>query len=342
MGRNKLSNEEKTRALTLLKEGASVIRVAAEVNVTRMAIYNQKKAVESLPPGTVPPRKPGSGAPQKTSPRTDKIMRREVLNDPAITAAELKKNHPALLGNVSVRTIQHRLQISLKLPTRRAANKPLLTEAMKKKRLSFCKRYRQWTPEQWKKVMFSDESTFRLVRMASTTVRRPSDVSRYHPKYTVKTVKPPDSVMVWGGFSGNKGRGGLYFLPKNVTMKGANYIEVLRDHLLVPYAIHECEVFMQDSAPAHRSKVVQKFLTDNNIPVLDWPGNSPDLNPIENAWNEMKKAIAKKRPTNINELKQALTKLWVEMDLSYFTKLATSMPKRIGMVIQYKGNMTKY
>ncbi|KAG0702681.1 Septin-1 [Chionoecetes opilio] len=140
MGRNKLSNEEKTRALTLLKEGASVIRVAAEVNVTRMAIYNLKKAVESLPPGTVPPRKPGSGAPKKTSPRTDKIMRREVLNDPAITAAELKKNHPALLGNVSVRTIQHRLQISLKLPTRRAAKKPLLTEAMKKKWLSFCKR----------------------------------------------------------------------------------------------------------------------------------------------------------------------------------------------------------
>ncbi|KAG0713188.1 SMARCE1 [Chionoecetes opilio] len=108
------------------------------------------------------------------------------------------------------------------------------------------------------------------------------------------------------------------------------------------YESEKCEVFMQDSAPAHRSKVVQKFLTDNNIPVLDWPGNSPDLNPIENAWNEMKKAIAKKRPTNINELKQALTKLWVEMDLSYFTKLATSMPKRIGMVIQYKGNMTKY
>ncbi|KAG0723184.1 hypothetical protein GWK47_005654 [Chionoecetes opilio] len=137
MGRNKLSNEEKTRALTLLKEGASVIRVAAEVNVTRMAIYNLKKAVESLPPGTVPPRKPGSGAPQKTSPRTDKIMRREVLNDPAITAAELKKKHPALLGNVSVRTIQHRLQISLKLPTRRAAKKPLLTEAMRRSGFPF-------------------------------------------------------------------------------------------------------------------------------------------------------------------------------------------------------------
>ncbi|KAK4323716.1 hypothetical protein Pmani_005597 [Petrolisthes manimaculis] len=213
---------------------------------------------------------------------------------------------------------------------------------MKKKRLLFCKRYRHWTPEQWKKLMFSDESTFRLVRMASKTVRRPSGVSRYDPKYIVKTVKHPDSVMVWGSFSGYKGSGGLYFLPKNVTMKGANYIEVLRDHLLVPYDIHECEVFMQDSAPAHRCKAVTKFLTDNNIPVLDWPGNSPDLNPIENAWNKMKNTIAKKRPTNINELKQALTKLWGDMDLSYFTNLATSMPNRIEMVISYKGNMTKY
>ncbi|KAK4329007.1 hypothetical protein Pmani_000608 [Petrolisthes manimaculis] len=91
MGRNKLTNEEKTRALTLLKEGASVICVAAEVNVKRTAIYNLKKAAAPLPPGTVPPRKPGSGAPRKTSPRTDNIMRREVLNDPAITASELKK-----------------------------------------------------------------------------------------------------------------------------------------------------------------------------------------------------------------------------------------------------------
>ncbi|KAK4329006.1 hypothetical protein Pmani_000607 [Petrolisthes manimaculis] len=99
---------------------------------------------------------------------------------------------------------------------------------------------------------------------------------------------------------------------------------------------------MQDSAPAHRCKAVTKFLTDNNIPVLDWPGNSPDLNPIENAWNKMKNTIAKKLPTNINELKQALTKLWGDMDLSYFTNLATSMPNRIEMVISYKGNMTKY
>lgn len=80
--------------------------------------------------------------------------------------------------------------------------------------------------------MFSNESTFRLVRGGSKTVRCPKDVSRYDLRYTVKTVKHPDSVMVWGAFSGNKGRGGLYFLPRNVTMKGRNHVDVLRDHLL--------------------------------------------------------------------------------------------------------------
>lgn len=72
--------------------------------------------------------------------------------------------------------------------------------------------------------MFKDESTFRFVRGGSTIIHHSIDVSRYDPQYTVQTVKHPDSVMVWGAFSGNKGRGGLNFLPKNVIMKGNNYI----------------------------------------------------------------------------------------------------------------------
>ena len=36
-----------------------------------------------------------------------------------------------------------------------------------------------------------------------------------------------------------------------------------------------------DGAPVHRSKVVKKWLKDNHMPELEWPGNSPDLNHIE-------------------------------------------------------------
>ena len=95
-------------------------------------------------------------------------MVREVKQNPSITTAEIKKKHPELLQNLAVRTIQHRLQKDLGLPCRRAAKKLLLTDTMKKKRLQFAKKYRDWTPEQWKSVMWSnDESTFRLVRGAS-------------------------------------------------------------------------------------------------------------------------------------------------------------------------------
>ena len=85
MGRNKLTMEEKSRALTLLEQGWSVIRVAADLKVTRRVIYNMKQAASGVPPGTTPPRKKGSGAPRKTSPRTDKILKREVLATPAIS-----------------------------------------------------------------------------------------------------------------------------------------------------------------------------------------------------------------------------------------------------------------
>lgn len=342
MGRKKLNMEEKARALTLLEQGMPGKHVAEKLSVSRRSIYRLKMEAAKLPPNTTPQRKSGSGGKRKTTPKTDCILKREVKKNPSITAAELKNNYPELLKNVAIRTIQHRLQKDLKLPCRRAARKPLLTERMKKRRLSFAKKYQDWTPEQWKKVMWSDESTFRLLRIGSKVVRRPSDVSRYDPRYTIKTVKHPDSVMVWGCFSGAKGRGGLYFLPKNVTMKASNYIEVLREHLLDMWDIHGCEFFMQDGAPSHCAKSVKSFLANNNIALLEWPGNSPDLNPIENAWNIIKDEVEKCRPTSIPKLKEELTKLWVTMDASYLEKLAISMPKRLKMVLKCKGNMTKY
>ena len=48
---------------------------------------------------------------------------------------------------------------------------------------------------------------------------------------------------------------------------------------------------MQDGDPAHRSRVVKKWLKDNHVPVLECPRNSPDLNPIENVWNYMKNKV---------------------------------------------------
>ena len=99
---------------------------------------------------------------------------------------------------------------------------------------------------------------------------------------------------------------------------------------------------MQDDDPAHRSRVVKKWLKDNHVPVLECPKNSPDLNPIENAQNYMKNKVHEAHSTNIQILKEVLIKLWVSIYAEYFWKLAESMTNMLHNVIKAKGHMTKY
>ena len=69
--------------------------------------------------------------------------------------------------------------------------------------------------------MFCNKSTSGLVLRGYKLVLRPSGISRYDSRYNINTVKHPKSVMVWGDFSGDNGRGSLYFISKKVTMKGS-------------------------------------------------------------------------------------------------------------------------
>jgi hypothetical protein len=86
-----------------------------------------------LQPGIIPKVSPHSGKPRKTTDVTDRLIKREATDNPWITASELKENHPGLLCNVSIRTIQHRLQRELDLPSKCAVQKPLLTKQMVRK-----------------------------------------------------------------------------------------------------------------------------------------------------------------------------------------------------------------
>ena len=81
-----------------------------------------------------------------------------------------------------------------------------------------------------------------------------TEIEPYSTQYTEKIVKHPGKVMVWGSISGVGGHGGLYFLPKYVTMAADRYIDVLNEHLLKIFNIHGCSTFMQDSAPCHKAK----------------------------------------------------------------------------------------
>ena len=167
----------------------------------------------------------------------------------------------------------------------------MLTQRQRDNRLKFCKRHQQWSEKAWKKVLWSDESTFTVTGCGITRVWRRTGSDALEPKFTCKTVKHPDSVMVWGCF-GYHGVGSLVVLPKNETVNQYNYLEMLCDHLPDFMEKTQTTLFMQDGAPCHTAKSVKQWLGDCEVDYIkDWPGNSPDLNPIENMWGLMKRKL---------------------------------------------------
>ncbi len=95
-------------------------------------------------------------------------------------------------------------------------------------------------------------------------------------------------------------------------------------------------IFQQDLPPAHTAKSTKSWLNDHGVGVLDWPANSPDLNPIENR-GIVKRKMRNKRPKNADELKATVKETWASIPPQQFHKLITSMPRRIEAVIKAKG-----
>ncbi len=97
--------------------------------------------------------------------------------------------------------------------------------------------------------------------------------------------------MVWGCYSGKVGRGSPYFLPKKMTMIGERYKRGTEENLIPFMNFHRAKTFMQDGAPCHRSNMVIEVEKKEKFSILDWSGNSPDMNPIENCWSHMKRKL---------------------------------------------------
>ena len=115
--------------------------------------------------------------------------------------------------------------------------------------------------------------------------------------------------MLWACFAAS-GTGALQKV--NGIMK-EDYLQILQENLkssVRRLGLGRSWVFQQDNDPKHTSKVVKEWLNQARIKVLEWPFQSPDLNPIKNMWTVLKKQVCVRKPTNLVELHQFFQEEW--------------------------------
>jgi hypothetical protein len=341
------SREDKRVAIELWRAKVPLATIRKQLKMSERSLRRILSFAKSNPDAPVAGRKrdPGSRTSNlKITPALVEDMRKLLSKSPTLSARQLKARVPGL-ENIAIRTIQDACVKKLAMRSRKMAKKPLLTERMMLQRLEFANQYQHWGVEDWKRVMFSDESHFEL--QFGTKVdrcRRPKGSDRFSTKFTRKTVKHPPKVMAWACFSWN-GRGGLEFLKKGEMMNGVRYRQLLEEKLEFFMHQHQTTHFLQDGAPCHKARIVTNWFNERpHIQLIKWPGNSPDLNPIENVWAWMKVQLRESTATNMKDWTRHITELWtIKMsDIDYLRRLVESMPRRLQEVIQRNGAATKY
>lgn len=274
----------------------------------------------------------GNGRRRKIGAKASRALGQFIRRNNEVTLDELaEKLHNQCKLTVSTSTISrhlHRLEYKNCLPL----STPMLTQEHKERRVEWAKEHLN---DNWKFTVFTDECSYQLFR---NTIRRWSK----NPKAEKKRIpKNRQKVHVWGAISY---RGLIGFHSFQNIMDSNYYIEILEKNLIsnAKRQFNNKWRFQRDNDPQHPSAKTERWLAMNVSHVMNWPSNSPDLNPIENIWNIVERRIEKRKPTNIGDLKVFLGEEWEKIEKDIIINLINSMKNRCLLVIESKGERIKY
>ncbi|KAG1494619.1 hypothetical protein G6F46_012333 [Rhizopus delemar] len=172
--------------------------------------------------------------------------------------------------------------------------------------------------------------------------------SPLQPHHVIPTVKHGGgSVMVWACMTSH----GVGYICEiyDGRMTAPDYIHILKTELadtLAYYRLGDGDfIFQHDNDPKHTAKITTTYLKEEaKYPVLHWPSQSPDLNPIEHMWRHLKLKLAlyEQRARGVHELWERIKIEWETFDRDVCCKYIDSLPARVQAVIKAKGGNTIY
>lgn len=155
--------------------------------------------------------------------------------------------------------------------------------------------------------------------------------------------KHPFKVNVWAGISNRSATPILIFTG---IMHKEFYVEEILGKVLLPFTqatFPDGYHFQQDNDPKHKSKLAMQFIKDNNINYWPTTAESPDMNPIENLWHELKPFLrVVVKPSNKEELVAGLHSFWDTVTPEKCQRYISHLRKVLPAMVEREGKASGY
>jgi transposase len=276
--------------------------------------------------------------PHSLSDRDTRVLMRNVKKARDTPLQDITNSLPTKVSTSTVRKTLHSWNILSGMSVR----KPFLTDKHVARRLEFARKHKDWTVEQWRKVIWTDESTFEVGKNPRhrRVWREPSE--KYNKDCLEPTFKSGrTSITVWCAFADDQKAGPTIIPAKQRTSQ--DFVKITYEGHLKGFMDRMPDyILMEDGAPIHTIHVAKEWRESHKIQKINWPPCSPDLHPIENIWFSMKAAVNKRnlRPKNAKQMTQAVLEEWKAIPVERLQELIATMPQRMQDVIKAKSGHT--